>query len=301
MKNKIKKKIHPKIKKNILLFNMITYIFFFIVFFILFLYYAWLSVNPMKYNNGNKDDVLKYIEKYTMKFISINYKKDFNFNNLKYPKIFKPIICSGVSKNLKIINNAEEALNYHSNITDNYIIQDINYYKYEVGLLYERLPFQDKGNIISIYKRKFNNYNKLNICNYNDSTEKPEYIDKNNLITKELIDKIDEIIKKIPNLYACRLDIKYDNDKDFSKGKKFIILEVNGVMGFDLGFNYNKNLLKKILSYTRWIFSRLLIGLLNILSFNGANIYNVFFKIDERIKIFYKCKDHEKLLEYVYT
>jgi len=273
----------------------------FIFFIILFLYYTWLSVNPMKYNCGNKDDVLEYIKKYTMKFISINYKKNFDFNNLKYPKIFKPIICSGVSKNLKIINNPDEALNYHLNIVDNYIIQDINYYKYEVGLLYERLPFQDKGNIISIYKRKFNDYNKLNIWNYNNSNKNPEYIDKNNLITKELIDKIDKIIKKIPNLYACRLDIKYDNDKDFSKGKKFIILEVNGVMGYDLAFFNDDNLLKKILSYKRWIFSRLLIGFLNIISFNGANIYNVFFKIHKRINLSYKCKDFEKLLEYVHT
>jgi hypothetical protein len=268
---------------------------------ILFLYYIWLSVNPMKYNKGNKDDVLNYIKKYTMKFISINYKKNFNFNNLKYPKIFKPIICSGISKNLKIINNADEALNYHLNIADNYIIQDINYYKYEVGLLYERLPFQEKGNIISIYKRKFTDYNKLNIWNYNGLTNNPEYIDKNNLISKELIEKIDKIVKKIPNLYACRLDIKYDNDEDFSKGKKFIILEVNGVMGYDLAF-FNKDILiLKILSYIRWILSRLLIGLFNILSFNGANIYNAFFKMNERIKIYNKCKDYEKLLEYVYT
>ena len=102
----------------------------FIFFIILFLYYTWLSVNPMKYNCGNKDDVLEYIKKYTMKFISINYKKNFDFNNLKYPKIFKPIICSGVSKNLKIINNPDEALNYHLNIVDNYIIKYINNYKY---------------------------------------------------------------------------------------------------------------------------------------------------------------------------
>ena len=55
---------------------------------------------------------------------------------------------------------------------------------------------------------------------------------------------LDKIVKKIPNLYACRLDIKYDNDKDFSKGKKFIVLEVNGVMGHDLAFYDNNNLFK---------------------------------------------------------
>jgi len=48
----------------------------------------------MKYNCGNKDDVLEYIKKYTMKFISVNHKKNFDFNNLKYPKIFKPVIIS---------------------------------------------------------------------------------------------------------------------------------------------------------------------------------------------------------------
>jgi len=155
-----------------------------------------MSVNPIKYNKGNKNDILEYIKNYTMDFIYIDYKKSYDFINLKYPKIFKPVICSGCSQNLKIINNINEAIEYHKNIKDNYIIQDISYYKYEVGLLYERLPIQKIGNIVSINQRKFDDYNKLNIWNLNidknslvdnGRNNHYSYINKNYLITKKLI------------------------------------------------------------------------------------------------------------------
>jgi len=102
-------------------------------------------------------------------------------------------------------------------------------------------------------------------------------------------------------MYACRIDIKYDNDEDFANGEKFVILEVNGVMGYDLDFYSKDCLLKKIIIIKRWIIFRLIIGLLNIILLNGVNIYNVFFKINERLKILYKCENWEKILEYVYT
>jgi hypothetical protein len=271
----------------------------FIIFIISIFYYIWLSINPITYDNGNKNDILEYIKEYTMKFETIDNTKEYDKNKIIYPKIFKPNICSGLSKNVEVIHNIDEAKKYHKKIKEKYIIQDISYYKNEVGLLYERLPFQKKGKIISIYKRRFENENKLNIWNITNKAKILPYIDKNNLITETLTDKIDNIIKKIPNMYACRLDIKYDNDIDFSKGIKFIILEVNGVMGFDLSFWDNSK--NKILYGTRWIIMRLLIGILNIISFNGANIYNVFGKLYQRILTAKECNNWEKIFEYVYT
>jgi len=162
-----------------------------------------MSVNPIKYNKGNKNDILEYIKNYTMNFIYVKFNENFDFTNLKYPKIFKPVICSGCSQYLKIINNIDDAITYHKNSIDNYIIQDICYYKYEVGLLYERLPINKNGIIISIFQREFEDYNKLNIWNLdNNNNGKYNYINKNNLITKKLINKIDYIIKKNTK-YVC--------------------------------------------------------------------------------------------------
>lgn len=266
---------------------------------IIIIYYIWMSVNPIKYNYGNKNNILEYIKDHTMNFIYINYKRNYNFNNIKYPKIFKPVICSGCSQDVKVINNNEEAILYHNNIQDNYIIQDICYYKYEAGLLYERLPINNKGNIISIYQRHYENYNKLNIWNLDNN--KYRYINKNNLISEKLIDKIDNIIKKIPNMYACRIDLKYNSDKDLLYGDDIIILEVNGVMGYDLGFYYNNCILNNIIILIRWLIIRLIIGLINIILFNGVNIFNVYLKLNERLYISFKCKNWEKIFEYVYT
>jgi hypothetical protein len=295
----------------LIIFFLVTFIYYknnkkicyinYVIIILLVLYYIWLSVNPLKYNNGNKNNVLEYIKEYVMKFNNVSYNKEI-IHDIDYPKIFKPNICSGVSKNVKIINNKEEAINYHKNIKEDYIIQDINYYNNEIGLLYERIPFNKTGKIISIFKREYNNNNIVNIWNVTNKNNILPYTNKQHLITQKLTNKIDEIIKRIPNMYACRLDIKYLNDDDLSNGKNFIILEVNGVMGYDLDFwNINNSFLKKIFIIIRWITIRFFIGICNVIYLNSANPYYVFGKLEDRLLTVYNCKDIEKLFEYVYT
>lgn len=262
----------------------------------------WMSVNPIDYSKGTKSDILLYIPEYTPKTLYVDYTTNFDFNKIKYPKIFKPNVCSGISKNVRVINNVNEAIEYHKNMNDNYLIQDISYYNNEIGLLYEKNPWTNKGKIISIYKRVFNNKLNLNIWNVTNAYDMEPYENKNNLISNELTDKINKIIDNIPNMYVCRLDIKYDNDNDFKKGEKFTILEVNGVMGYDLRFwDEDEPSYISYIIVLCWILRRLLYGFLNILLFNGANIYHTFFNIYERIFVCRKCGDWEKLFEYVYT
>jgi hypothetical protein len=64
-----------------------------LIIFLLFiiLYYIWLSINPIEYNRGNKNDILDYIKDYTMEFVYIDHKKKYNDKDIKYPKIFTPL------------------------------------------------------------------------------------------------------------------------------------------------------------------------------------------------------------------
>lgn len=52
--------------------------------------------------------------------------------------------------------------------------------------------------------------------------------DGNQYITKELTQKLDEILHDVDGYHYGRLDIKFDNLHDFMKGEKFTILELNG-------------------------------------------------------------------------
>ena len=75
-----------------------------------------------------------------------------NLPTLEFPYIIKPIICSGASRNVALINNDKDLNNYINNIEKDeiYIIQQFYKSKYEIGVLYEKIPYLNDGNIISI-------------------------------------------------------------------------------------------------------------------------------------------------------
>jgi hypothetical protein len=276
-------------------FNINIYASFFISFFII--YILFINVNP-RYNDFNKFKSLSYIPDEYKPHTFLYNKKVVDLTSLKYPIIFKPNVCSGLSTNVKIIHSIKEAKDYIEKNNENEIlIQEFIDYDTELGVLYEKNLFTDKGRIISIVRKQSNKTKIMYSCEGEISCDNLNYIINNNL--NELFDKISN---NIPDFYAGRYDIKCKDIQSFINGK-FYILEVNGTMGFDLdkrldvyNLNYN-NIPSAIYKVERWFLYRCLMGFVNIVSSRSYN--NICEMINEMFMIFYnntKCKNWEKVV-----
>jgi hypothetical protein len=260
---------------------------------IIFLYYCFISANPWK-EYMTKAKIYDYIPvEYKLKQQIVD--KNTDLSKLKYPLIFKPIICNGTNKNIKKINNKNEALDYIKNSKEEKIIvQEFYDSKYEVGLLYERFPFNRYGKIKSITLKENKGEWKPLRCDYqNKNIGVNCYKLKTNNI-KRLTSVINKISNCIPNFFVGRYDIRFDNFDDFYNGKNFKIIELNGVMGYDLSTLITENKIKQCLQIIEWIFIRIIVGFQNIILFNGINIFD-FFNIKKRYIIYKKCNDFEHL------
>jgi hypothetical protein len=260
--------------KNIYLSSLILFIIIWIIL---------LNINPFNINE-NKYTLLQYIpEEFSLK---THMLKDINIHILKYPVIFKPIICSKCSRGVILINNIEEANKYiqNKNIT-NIMVQDYTNYNNEIGILYEKDIINNTGKIISMVRNETDFINKKILSKINLT----------HLITPELNNQIDIISNNIPNFFAGRYDIKYKNLESLLKGKDFYILEVNGSYGYDL----RKENILFIYSF-RWNIYRLLRGCKNIITSKGYNINTQLSIIKKVIYNTLKCRDLGNLF-YLYS
>ena len=116
-------------------------------------------------------------------------------------------------------------------------------------------------------------------------------------ITPQLTDTINKISKNIPNFYAGRYDIRFDNIEDFKEGRNFKILELNCTMGYDLRIPTERSYIKGVYYLLSWIGMRLLIGFINTISFNGINILDFPFTIYYAVHDALKCNDWERLFQ----
>ena len=256
-------------------------------------YYFWLSANPSKFY-FTKSSYFQYIPpRYRLKYMVVKKKEDL-YKIVDYPVIFKPEICNTTGRGVVVIQNLFEAKKYWERVHDHIIVQDYANMKYEVTILYEKIPYHKKGNIVNISLRSNNKLKFEPLSCQNSSCHS-----KSNWITSELNHKIDQIASGIPNLYAARFDIRFDNIDQFLQGNSFKILEVNGVMGYDnSAFNLKhdkyKNIYYKIentVKSIRWFLIRLYIGLVNIVLLNSCNpLYPIIYFIYKLYYVF-KCWD----------
>ena len=267
--------------KNNLIINIIIS---FIIFMIIFI-----NVNPYK-NNENKLSILNYIsEEFKPKS---NYLTEIDLNNIDYPFIIKPNICTKVAKGVAVIRNKSDLDNYY--INNNFSKEDLIYqnfvpYKNEVGILYEKNLITGKGKIVSVVKKNSENSDIMASCYNGVSCE-----DLTKFVTPELDNIIDKISCSIPNFNVGRFDIKYKDEKSLFEGKDFYILEANGTMGFDLRKG-TTNLIMSNYYINRWFIHRFLYGIKNIVSFNGYNLFENFNMILNSLNNSIICDDWEKL------
>ena len=239
-----------------------------------------LNVNPYPLKNNNKLSIMNYISETYRPSQQFRLDKC-NLKDLNYPILIKPIICSGLSRNIFILNNYVECIQV---INDNkiepkfYMTQSfLKDYNLELGISYEKYPWNKNGKILQIIEKT----NKENIRSW-----KEEYImNRNNLISEKLNHIMNNISNSIPNFYVGRYDIRCKNFEDLINGN-FKIVEVNGTMGMELFLDDHFN----------WFFRRILIGIYNIFSLNGYNPVNLIICMYETLKSCIICNDWEKLL-----
>lgn len=248
-----------------------------------------LNCNPYTNLNTNKFTKLNYLPK---EYVPSQQQllKNTNINELHFPVIIKPIYCSGNGNNVKIVYSKEEAIKIIKNINiDEYMIQTyLSDYPIEVGILYEKFPWDKNGNISVIIKES---KNKIKTCNNGDKCYKDV-----NLNTPELLKTINHLSSKIPNMFCCRFDIRTKSLDELKTGKNFKVLEINGVMGFDLdsaSYFFTEFSLYSFMGCIKWLFTRMIIGLYNIISLNGYSPINMIKILIQSTKYTYKCQNWE--------
>ena len=202
-----------------------------------------------------------------------------------------------------MINSKVELDTYLRNINpdDRYIVQEFYEAKYEIGVLYEKIPFLNDGHIISVVlKKNEGNWKPLkcgNITNndYVNCVDLTEQLKNSNFANI-----IRTISSRIPDFHAGRYDIGFETVEDLENGD-FKFFELNGVMGYDLRASFLENdsiteIVKKIYYILRWIAVRFLIGFINIVTLRMSPL-GLFNSYRSSIRYYTLCSDWEHLFQ----
>jgi hypothetical protein len=187
---------------------------------------------------------------------------DISNQTYSFPIIIKPTINSGNGRGIVVVRS-QIALNSFLDTCEEpgeYMVQNyLDDHPIEIGVLYEHMPWSDKGHIIDI----------------GEKTEKSEIrssvdgiFDISHLITPELDDEFRRISANIPGFYVGRYDIRLKRIDDLHK-MEFKIVEVNGAFGSGLSY-YCYELYKDVIFHLfQWYMRRIILGVYNIVSFRG--------------------------------
>jgi hypothetical protein len=189
-------------------------------------------------------------------------------NRMNFPFVCKPNVGER-GNNVEKINNEEDLKKY---LTDNHgdmIVQEFITYPIELGVMYVRLPNEEKGKVTSITMKKFltvigngeattyellqenerarfqldrlqkrmseklkmipQNGEEVIIEPIGNHCRGTEFINRNDLIKDEIHEVFDRISSTITGFYYGRFDLKIANFDDLYTGKNIKIMELNGV------------------------------------------------------------------------
>jgi hypothetical protein len=251
-----------------------------------------LNVNPYPISIDNK---LEVMEKVPIKFRpEVQYSfSEIGNKKITYPIVIKPVFCSGDGHNVRIIKSESDLNNVMNQITDpsEYMVQ--NYladYNVEVGVLYERMPWEKTGRVIEITEKT----NSDEVKNW----EENNIINQSSIINNSIHRIFNNISKKVPGLNVGRYDIRLHSIQDLEKGD-FKIVEINGTMGMHLYLSEVDDLLKSTMEYfmidMRWHFYRIIIGLSNIVLLRGYSPWNLLIAMFKSCKSMMDCRVWENL------
>lgn len=186
-----------------------------------------------------------------------------------YPFVAKPDLgCRGAGVNL--IKSQDELASYLSAfpVNQSIICQELIPYESEAGVFYCRLPYQEKGKIISLTLKHFPAVlgdgvktlkeliegdarasqlthiyfprlqyklasipakgEKIRLVFAGNHSKGAIFKDGRDLISPALIATFDGISKKLPEFYFGRFDIRYESFAQLEQGLNFKIVEING-------------------------------------------------------------------------
>lgn len=229
------------------------------------------AVNPAMEDSGfmgeSKYAIYKLIPKSLQpvtQFISVRHP--FSEPVFSYPFIVKPDI-GGRGRKLKVINTIQELKEYHLNVGEDYLIQEIVHHPLEIGVFYVRMPQEAKGKVVSLVSKDFLSVRGDGMSSVRELMQKDvrarqqihrlagvvdmdnvpflgeevvlesignhcrgtKFINENNRISPELNAVMDNIGKQIPGFYYGRFDIRVPSWKDLYAGKDISIIELNGL------------------------------------------------------------------------
>ena len=229
------------------------------------------AVNPGMEDSGflgeSKIKILDSIaEQYKPKTIFIKVGQVLPDKILDFPFIAKPDI-GGRGRKINIITTQAAFETYHQEVGEDYMIQTIIPYDVEFGVFYIRMPWQSKGEIVSLSQKEFlhvkgdgkstlkelmqldyrstqqierlETYQDLSVILPEGKTQLLEPIgnhcrgtifrDKGDLISTTLCEVFDNISQQIDGFYYGRFDLRTKSFEDMLAGKHIYILELNGL------------------------------------------------------------------------
>ncbi|MBK9735202.1 MAG: ATP-grasp domain-containing protein [Saprospiraceae bacterium] len=184
---------------------------------------------------------------------------------VSFPIIAKPDMGER-GKGVSILHNMKELKEYSYKIRQDFIIQEFCDLPHEAAIFYVKKPSESGGRITSFTTKEFlhvigngrqnigqlmsttfrarlqmqrmspeflkripvnEEYVKIeSIGNHNRGTR---FINSNHLISDKLVTVFDDISKKIDGFYYGRYDLKFNTIEELEEGKKFKIVELNGI------------------------------------------------------------------------
>lgn len=259
---------------------LVCYMIGFVIQWILFL-----NVNPYPISMDNKLAVLEHIPEQFLPGPQY-LLSDIRDRAVEYPIIVKPIRCSGCGSDVNLINSDAELNKFLMKCDDHkeYMVQRyLNEYQVELGILYERLPWESTGKIVEIIEKT-----QPDIVRTWDPGFLKNHYDQINDTTNRLSD---DLSKMVPGITVARYDLRLKSIHDLHTGD-FKILEINGTMGMPLSAN---SLTKYLTIDTMWYFRRLFIGASNIALLRGYSPWNLLVAIFKSYKSVIECHDWENL------
>ncbi len=194
--------------------------------------------------------------------------KNINVEKILFPIIIKPNIGERGNE-VEKISSPTSLISYLFKNKNDFIIQEFIDYEIEMGVMYYRLPDEEKGRVSSVTLKQFlsvtgdGNSNILDMLHENDRArfqlkklkvkygdyllaipEKDEkiilepignhckgtmFLNGNHLINEHLHQVFNKIAGDIDGFYYGRFDIKVKSISDLYKGRNIKILELNGV------------------------------------------------------------------------
>lgn len=247
---------------------------------------VFLNVNPYPLEMDNKYAVMQHIpEKHCpdTQFIL----SDISNQPYSYPIIIKPILCSGDGKRIAVIHSENELTLFLQTCKNpsEYMVQNyLHDYNIEIGVLYEHMPWENKGLITEIFEKTQTAEIRYWIKN--------KAVDQKHLITPELNTEFDRLSSNIPGFNIGRYDIRLRNLGDLQK-MDFKIVEVNGTMGMSLHSSQNFIIYHK--NACSWYLRRLFTGFSNIVTFRGYSPIHLPPVMMKSYYDMFRCDDWENL------